>query len=116
MSPQKPLEKASPMKEKEDIDALRRFQNEANFNNIAQSVPHAYKSYTNNLEKIHGSVNKVDAFTNDMYKAKEKLFEDQLSLANLQKLNRVNVRILFAIYYLYISSTIIFLFFSCKKL
>ena len=102
MSPQKPLEKLSPMKEREDINSLRRFQSEANFNNIAQSIPHAYKGYANNLEKIHSSVNKVDANTNDMYKAKEKLLEDQLSLANLQKLNRVNVRILFEIYYVYL--------------
>ncbi len=71
---------------------LLKYQENKNVNELAQSNPVAYRAYVNNLEKMDRQNSKIDAYTNQMLKAKEKMFQDQKNVNDMQRLNKLNVQ------------------------
>jgi len=84
--------KENSKKEAEQVEheRLRQFQNEADLTGLGKVNPTAYANYLNNLEKMNNHVAKVDAYTEEYTRAKEKLHYDQRNLDSLQKLSKLN--------------------------
>jgi len=78
---------------------LYQFSKEGNIAGMSKANPVAYKSYMNNIEKLNDNLNKVDAYTNEIQRAKEKLYQDQRNVENLNNLNRLNVRLFILLSY-----------------